>query len=134
MDVNLYTQSEANGLQMRDVSLFDDGSGGRCTLHVQSSPFQALVEFFFDDPSLSAFVEQLKSLENTLEGQARLGNTYEDPYIRFVGNGMGHVIVDGVLQVSGDHMQRLEFEFRTDQTALGPFIQGLLEVVELNEL
>jgi hypothetical protein len=50
---------------------------------------------------------------------------YEDPYIQFEGNGRGHVTVSGKLQVTGDHMQQLEFEFRTDQTALGPFIQEL---------
>jgi len=44
---------------MRDVRLFDDASGGRCNLHVQSHPFRAQVEFYFDDPSLSAFVDQL---------------------------------------------------------------------------
>jgi len=42
---------------------------------------------------------------------------------------MGHVIVEGTLQVYGDHMQRLEFEFRTDQTALGPFIKELADIV-----
>jgi hypothetical protein len=110
---------------MLDIEQFSDDSGGVCNLDVQSSPFQAQIKFFFDNPSLLKFIDQLKNLENSLSGKARLGNMYEDPYIQFEGNGRGHVTVSGKLQVSGDHSQQLEFEFRTDQTALGPFIHEL---------
>gem|GEM_PF-2782870 len=38
---------------------------------------------------------------------------------------MGHITVSGKL-VSNDHwMQKLDFNFKTDQTALGPFIKDL---------
>jgi hypothetical protein len=107
---------------MRGIEVFSDGSGGCCELELKSFPFQALVTFFFDDPSLSEFSDRLRALEFSLLGSARLGNLYEEPYLEFVGNGRGQIKVSGRLQVSGDHIQQLDFEFSTDQTALGSFI------------
>lgn len=125
MDAELFTQSETCSLLMRGIELFCDGSGGHCQLDVKSHPFQGQVVFFFDNPSLIEFADQLAELERTLLGRVRLGNVYEDPYIEFEGNGRGHVVVRGTLCVTGDHMQQLDFEFKTDQTALGPFIHQL---------
>lgn len=52
LDAKLYTQSDINGLRMLDIEQYSDDSGGVCNLDVQSSPFQAQVKFFFDNPSL----------------------------------------------------------------------------------
>lgn len=125
MDATLFTQSDTNSLVMRDIQVFSDDSGGRCNLELRSSPFQAQIEFFFDSPNLSEFADQLKALEFSLLGSARLGNLYEDPFIEFEGDGRGHIRVSGRLQVSGDHSQQLDFEFSTDQTALGTFVHEL---------
>ncbi|MES2048489.1 MAG: GNAT family N-acetyltransferase [Pseudomonadota bacterium] len=129
MDATLKTQSEENSLSMHDIEIFSDGSGGRCDLNLRSLPFQAQITFYFDCPSLSEFADQLRALEFSLIGTARLGNLYEEPYVEFEGNGRGGVKVSGRLQVSGDHIQQLDFEFSTDQTALGSFIYELKEAL-----
>lgn len=125
LDATLKTQSDKNSLCMRDIEVFSDGSGGRCNLELKSFPFQAQVQFYFGVPSLSEFSDQLRALEVSLLGKARLGNLYEEPYLEFEGDGHGHITVSGTLQVSGNHTQQLDFEFGTDQTALGTFAHEL---------
>ena len=125
MDAILNTQSENCALSMREIEIFSDGSGGVCELEVLSSPFSGAITFFFDHPYLNEFVNALESIQETLVGEAKLGQQYEDPYIYFHGNGLGHVLVSGLLCIYGEHSQKLEFSFKTDQTALKQFITGL---------
>jgi hypothetical protein len=88
-------------------------------------PFTATsFRFYFDSPPLAEFVERLAHVERTLVGEAKLGQLYEDSYVSFTGDGLGHVTVSGLL-VEGVPTQRLQFSFTTDQTALGPFIADL---------
>jgi len=125
MDAILNTQSAECALSMREIKIFSDGSGGFCQLEVLSAPFSAEIKFFFDYPYLHEFIVALECIEATLVGEAKLGQQYEDPYIYFYGNGLGHIFVSGLLSVYGDHTQKLEFSFKTDQTALAQFISGL---------
>jgi hypothetical protein len=46
-------------------------------------------------------------------------------HIPLKGDGLGHIHVTEVLRVHGDHPQRLDFAFGTDQTALGPCIRSM---------
>lgn len=118
------------GLRMTDIEIFSDRSGGNRYPDVVSLPFRAHVQFFFDWPPLNQFVKQFAAIEQSLSGEATLGQQFEDPYIKFKGNGCGHIEVSGLLTEYGEHIQRLQFSFTTDQTAIGPFIVGLRSVVQ----
>lgn len=131
MNATLLTNSEQNFLEMRDIRVYGDNSGGACVLNLKSSPFQAEIDFFFDYPSLSTFSDQLEFLQKSLVGTAKLGNLHENPYIQFDGDGRGHISVSGKLCSTASRMQHLTFEFETDQTALTPFIDELRAVVEI---
>jgi len=114
---------------MKDIEVFKDGSWGTCTVEVLSAPFSGATEFTFDEPPLAVFIDQLVVIEQTLTGDARLGQQYEEPHVALHGDGLGHVTVSGVIAEYRDHTQRLEFSFATDQTALGPFIEGLRQAL-----
>ena len=129
MDAVLATHSETCAFAMRDVELFAGARGGMCNLQLISTLFSASTRFTFDYPSLPDFIQHLAALEQRLEGEARLGQQFEEPFVLFRGDGLGHITVSGVLVDYGDQSQRLEFEFTTDQTALGPFIQTLRDVI-----
>jgi len=130
MDASLNTQSKSCGLVMKDIEIFEDGSGGVCILEIQSAPFAASTRFFFDSPPLGAFVENLAALDRSLLGEAKLGQQFEDPHFMFRGNGRGQITVSGLLVDTTEHWQKLEFSFATDQTALGPFLAELRRVVD----
>ena len=125
MDAILNTQSEECALSMREIKIFSDGSGGCCELEVLSAPFSAAITFFFDYPYLNEFINKLDNIRITLVGEAKLGQQYEEPFIYFQGNGLGHILVSGLLSIYSEHTQKLEFSFKTDQTALAQFIVGL---------
>jgi hypothetical protein len=121
MDASLHTQSDYCGLAMRGIKLYTDIAGGECLLEVNSHPFRASVQFYFDG-SLSKFVENLKVLDTTLSGQSKLAQSHEEPYVLIAGDGRGHITVTGLLVAM---MQKLQFSFVTDQTSLRPFIEAL---------
>ncbi|WP_156226476.1 hypothetical protein, partial [Herbaspirillum chlorophenolicum] len=97
MNATLITNSELNSLCMQDIRIFEDDSGGVCRLDLRSSPFQAQIDFFFDNPVFPDFVAQLERLKDSLVGKARLGNCHEEPFIQFEGDGLGHILVSGKL-------------------------------------
>jgi hypothetical protein len=127
MDALLFTQSESYGLVMRELKLYRDGSGGTCYLEVVSKSFSASASFFFDD-SLEDFIKNLEEIESNYVGEARLGLEYEEPYILFRGDRLGHVKVSGLLVDTRENVQKLEFSFQTDQTSLRPFIANLRDI------
>lgn len=110
---------------MSNVQLFNEDSGGCCFLEVRSGPFSAAVNFYFDKGPWKSFLEGLDILDRTLEGVARLGQDFEEPYIELRGRGRGRVVVQGLLLEQSENSQRLEFSFETDQTVLGPFLEEL---------
>jgi hypothetical protein len=130
MNAELQTNNDACGLRMENIKMYPDQSGGSCDLEVISLPFRANIRFFFDWPPLNQFVEQLEDIEQSLSGEATLGQQFEEPYIKFKGNGLGHIEVSGLLIVYNENIQKLEFSFTTDQTAVGPFIEELRSVVQ----
>jgi hypothetical protein len=121
MDASLHTQSGHHGLTMRGIKLYADTEGGACFLEVNSHPFSAALNFYFDG-SLRQFVGSLKEIDATLSGHAKLALFHEDPFLLFEGDGRGHVTVTGLLV---EMMQKLQFSFVTDQTSLRPFIDAL---------
>ena len=129
MDAILH-KSEAYGLKMKDIKMFSDGSGGVCDLVVTSMPFTGSFRFFFDYPSLPEFTENLEAIKRNLRGEATLGQQFEESYVRFYGNGLGHITVSGLLAEHKEQTQKLQFSFVTDQTALGPFINDLNEAAK----
>jgi hypothetical protein len=130
MNAALNTHSEQHCLFMKNIELFDDGSGGACFLEVMSFPFSAATQFFFDQPSLDEFVAALESLDAKLVGEAKLGQQFEEPFFSLRRNGRGQIIVSGVLAIFAEHSQRLEFEFVTDQTVLSSFISDLKAICD----
>ena len=62
-------------------------------------------------------------------GEALIKGQWEEDYIKFVLNDLGHLFVSGELHEHSDMAQSLKFEFRTDQTVLGPLIRDLSPLV-----
>jgi hypothetical protein len=128
MEVILRTNKINPALRLGNMKLFPDDSGGCCFLEVKSGAFSASIDFYFDAEPWKAFLRDLELLDHTLKGVARLGQTFEKPYIELRGSGNGHITVSGLLLQQGYQDQVFEFEFVTDQTVLGPFLADLREV------
>jgi len=125
VDIVLETRAENPSLALREFKRFADGSGYSTTLAVRSGWISAEYDFFFEQPRLVAFIQALEEIDRTLVGSAKLKPVYEEQFIAFHGNGMGHIGVQGDLVEHGGIEQRVRFAFRTDQTCLGPFIRAL---------
>jgi hypothetical protein len=74
---------------------------------------------------ISLVVDSLHAMSSKREGEVRLGAAYEHDEVVLAMNDCGQLFVRGRLVTYGEGTHRLEFQFRTDQTALKPFVQAL---------
>jgi len=66
-------------------------------LSVRSGPFSGDVDFYFEGFALDRFIADLQVIDTSLRGRARLKLEFEEPFIELEGDGLGHVLVRGLL-------------------------------------
>ena len=115
-------------IELTDFTKLDD-EGFKCQLNVISGPFTADIEFWFDISSAREVIECLGKIYEKPRAEAKLGFRYEQPYIQFKGDGLGHIEISGLL-VEGPPFQRLEFTFQSDQTLISEFLSELRDLIE----
>ena len=123
--ITLQTQDRSQVLALDSIDRFEDGSGYRALLFVQSGAFACRQEFFFEDATLAAAIAGLETMDAGTPAAATIRGSFEDDYIRLESNSRGHVLVTGEIHEHGELGQMLRFGFRTDQTVLGPLIRDL---------
>jgi hypothetical protein len=123
--IELETHDETKQLRLSSIERFGDGSGYRCNLFVRSRGFSCERPFYFDDSHFPDAIKALRAMHAGRPGEALIKGAWEDDYLKFVSNDMGHVFVSGELFEHADPPQSLKFSFRTDQTVLGPLLRDL---------
>ena len=103
--------------------------GYKCQLILISGPFTANLEFWFDISSAKEVIKCLENIYGKPRTEARLSFRLEEPYIQFKGDGLGHVMVSGLLTY-GPPFHRLEFIFQSDQTLVPPFVDSLKSLIQ----
>jgi len=132
VDIVLATHTDDPFLALSNLERLGDDSGFVCDLTVVSSGFSAHDHrFYFGAPELRTCIENLRLMNETLSGSARLFQQYEADNIEFFVDSFGHLWVAGDLLQFGDREQRLHWEFRSDQTVLVPLIRGLSEAAAM---
>ena len=96
---------------------------------VFSSGFFASTTMDIDVKDVCGFCNELEIVYNTLRGSAKIQEAYGNQYILFSGDGLGHIMVSGLLNSQGanDFWQELKFENRIDQTYIPRFLKGLTD-------
>jgi hypothetical protein len=128
--IELKTQDENKVLNMSQIEKFADGSGYRCELSVASRGFSCHCPFYFDGPFLSDAVTALQRMDDGKPGEATIRGLWEEAYIKFASDQLGHVVVSGELFEHSEFPQAFRFAFRTDQTVLSPMISDLARVLQ----
>jgi len=119
--IALATNDSEKELAFSELELLGDSLQTR--VRIRSHGFAAQTNFMADDfPSI---VTALREMSLKLQGEVRLGAAYEDDEIVLSMNDRGQLFVRGRLVKHAEEPHRLEFEFRTDQTALAPFVSEL---------
>ncbi len=126
--IDLQTNCDSTALQLSNVEKFGDGSGYCCDLAVRSGGFACQRQFCFDDDYLTNALTSLRRMIDGSPGEATIKFRYEEDYLRFEVNRLGHVFVSGELHEYSDLAQMLKFAFRTDQTVLAPLVRELAAV------
>lgn len=125
MDIVLRTNNRDPSFELRDVERYSKHSGFCAIVAVRVRGFSGELRVCVEPEPFLEFVEALEAMDRTLAGSARLKPAYEDPFVDFVLSRTGTLYVSGELVHYAPATQRLQFEFETDQTVLGPFAQEL---------
>lgn len=131
--MNVILQTNCDGQRLELIGVEKSGQDYSCWLAVESRGFCARRTFYFDESNLQTFLGGLAEMNAKLIGEAVLKHQFEDDFISLKLSGSGHVIVSGRLVEHGEYEQQLEFSFRSDQTVLGPLIQGMGKLSILGE-
>jgi len=124
-DTLLSSSFTSEFLAFRSIKRFEDGSGYRLHVELQAGPFSASYPFFVESYPVKQFLLSLSALYESLSGEALLKPEYEPQFIRIKAGTGGHMVISGELYVHSDQPQVLKFQFRTDQTCVGLFLQQL---------
>ncbi|MFD1218246.1 hypothetical protein [Microbulbifer celer] len=127
--VDLQTNDENKLLQLSSFELFGNGAF-KCRVTLSSRGFAYTGDAYFDNGV--SFINDLEMAATDFIGSAELKEDYNDHFIKLEVNSMGHVIVSGTFIEYSDHSQNMSFEFKTDQTCLGGFINAFKKVVLRN--
>ena len=82
-----------------------------------------------DIAEFRVFVRELEEMARFRRTAAELLDIGYASRVRFQMDRLGHIKVDGTIYGSG-RVQSVTFEWRADQTALGPFLKGLTKLLE----
>lgn len=98
-------------------------------VHVVSDGFSGMGEWECDVANVRRFVTELEKMEQFRVWQVDFTDIGYGSRLRFVLTRTGHIQVSGLLYGAAA-IQRLQFEFSGDQTALSPFIKGLKALLQ----
>jgi hypothetical protein len=126
--IELRTNRDDTVLRLLNVEKFNDETGYRCDLVVRSGGFACERQFYFDGESFTDAIAALRRMIDGSSGEATIKFRYEDDFLRFEMNRLGHVFVSGELYEHSERSQSLKFAFRTDQTVLAPLVQEFVAV------
>lgn len=132
MTVTLRTNTGDPHLSLCNIRQMDAMSY-ECELRVRSNGFVLERAFWFEAPELIAFVETLRTMDQTLIGETELRTRYEDNFVRLVVSSRGSVQVTGMATEYSPLGQHLRFAFETDQTVLAPFAADLATLLTARE-
>ena len=84
---------------------------------------------FLRNVEILGFLEELRSLHQSLRGKAELTPLEQELHLSLEGNGRGHIAIK--LELSPDRLnQEHSFEFATDQTYLAAVISSCEAILE----
>ncbi|HEV2329695.1 MAG TPA: hypothetical protein VGY56_13015 [Verrucomicrobiae bacterium] len=121
-----YPNADSWRLALDDVSARERGIALKGELRVGF--FQALTPMCIPPATLSRFAADLRELDSTLAGSATLEGRSKQSAVRLTltVNHIGHIHAAGRYEINGNV---LDFNFRADQTQLGPLVQWLDSII-----
>lgn len=127
-EIVLQTNDDKKVLRLSDFKKFEDGSGYSCKISVCSGDFSCDRPFYFDDSHFPDAIRALQQMDAGNLGEATIKGQWEDDFIKFTLDKIGHVVVVGQIFEHAELSQQLKFAFETDRTVLGPLIRGFLDL------
>lgn len=111
---------------LKDIDNYHS-TGYRCLLIVNSNGFMCRRQFEFEN--VDVFIRNLKNMQSSLSGEARLSEEYSDNYIQLKLTTLGKIELSGVITKFEEVDQMLEFGFMTDQTLLNELIRDFDKLI-----
>ena len=120
--IELRTNDNSKVLRMNSIE--KDAKGFyRCELFVRSGDFSCERPFYFDESSFPDAIQSLRRMDAGMVCETQIKAQWENDYIGFASDSLGHVFVTGEIAEYSDPPQSFRFAFKTDKTILAPLIR-----------
>lgn len=102
-----------------------------CYVKVVSGEFSGLGEWECDWKDILRFTEELEEMYQFRRREVEFRDIDWGNWLKFTLDRTGHIEISGLLRGRDGGTHTLTFEFRTDQTALAPFLRQLKELCRM---
>ena len=128
MDIVLRIAEPGHELALVDVYPEDSHPSFRSRIVLRVEAFRADYRFWVERYCVVAFLDAVRAMDGTLQGEARLQPLFESDFVHLRLTKRGGVVVTGELgEADSNH---LRFKFETDQTCLRPLVADLQQLLE----
>lgn len=94
-------------------------------VEIKLDNFSGQISAYFQNTDLLSFHSQLVKLDKTLKGKAELQPIEDQFVLSLIGDGMGHINIEGYAYEKPSYGSCLKFEFELDQTYLPELIDSV---------
>ena len=97
--------------------------------NISVNSFKGNITPYFEISDLNRFYTQLVKLHEKLKGEAELNPIEGQFWLKLIGDGMGHIQVEGIAYTHATYGSCLKFEFEVDQTHLPKLTKSLEKLI-----
>lgn len=122
-------QIEVQGYQHQPTGEYYDNNWLSVQISILAGSFRGKIDASFLTVDFASFLPQLRLLHKTLQGCVEFMTMEEQLYLKLVGDGKGHIELEGELRDRPGVGNRLNFTLQFDQTQLKESISQLEQIV-----
>ena len=122
-------QIEVQGYQYQPTGEYYDDNWLSVQISILAGSFRGKINASFLTADFASFLSQLRLLHETLQGSAEFKTMEEQLYLKLIGDGKGHIELEGELKDRPGVSNQLNFTLQFDQTQLRESISQLEKIV-----
>ncbi len=130
MQLNFHEDGGKSVLSLNDIGNEDSEGWLTADVFFDYQGFAANFPIYLMLNDIYPFLEELKELNKRLQGQATFRTIEQNVDLVLIGDGLGHIGINGLIRHGNDYNLVTKFEIPSDQTFLPQLISQCEEIIK----
>jgi hypothetical protein len=130
MQLNFYEDGGKTVLSLKDIGREDVEGWLTANVIFDYQGFAASFQIYLMLNDIYSFLDELKELSKNLKGKATFSTIEGNVSLVLLGDGLGHIGINGLIRHSNDYNLVTNFEIPSDQTFLAPLISQCEKIIK----